>query len=111
MLLICTKTCGTCRKTVALLTEKGIDFTYREYTQDPLTAGEIREVLSQLGMGARDMLRTRDANKAGLTGDEDDDTLIALMAENPRLLQRPIGVLNGKAALGRPPENLLALLD
>ncbi|MGB0638280.1 MAG: ArsC/Spx/MgsR family protein [Myxococcota bacterium] len=55
-------------------------------------------------------MRTRDANKAGLSGDESDDALIALMADNPRLLQRPIGVLGNKAAVGRPAEALLSVL-
>ena len=93
-----------------MLNERGISHTYREYTADPLSEDELREVLSKLGVGPRDVLRTRDANKAGLTGDESDATLIALMAENPRLLQRPIGVLGDRAAVGRPPENLLDLI-
>ena len=87
----------------------GIDHTYREYTQNPLSEAELRDVLGKLGLGPRDVLRTRDATKAGLTGDESDDQLIALMALNPRLLQRPIGIVGDKAVLGRPPENLLAL--
>ena len=84
-------------------------FRYREYKKDVLTAEEIRAVLGKLGMTARDVLRKRDANKLGLAGTESDAQLIALMAEHPTLLQRPIGVLGEKAALGRPVENLLAL--
>ncbi len=94
-----------------MLNERGVTYTYREYTRDPLSAQEIRTVLGQLGMSARQVLRGRDAKKQGLSGREDDEQLIALMAENPRLLQRPIGVLNGRAELGRPPENLIRLLD
>ena len=93
-----------------MLNEQKIEFTYREYTQDPLSVEEIRDVLAKLGLGPRDVLRTRDANKAGLTGSESDDQLIALMADNPRLLQRPIGVFGNKAAVGRPAEDLLAIL-
>lgn len=93
-----------------MLKEHGADYRYREYTQDPLDEGELRDVLAKLGMSARQVLRTRDANKAGLTGDESDDQLIALMVDNPRLLQRPILVVGDKAALGRPVENLLAVL-
>ena len=93
-----------------MLNENGIAHTYREYTAEPLSGAEIREVLSKLGVGPRAVLRKRDANKAGLTGDESDDQLIALMAENPRLLERPIGVVADRAAVGRPPENLLALI-
>ena len=93
-----------------MLNEQGISHTYREYTADPLSQDEIRDVLNKLGVGPRDVLRKRDANKAGLTGDESDAELIALMAENPRLLQRPIGVVGERAAVGRPPENLLDLV-
>jgi len=93
-----------------LLHEHGVAHTYREYTQDPLSESELREVLGKLGVGPRDVLRSRDANKAGLSGDETDEQLISLMALNPRLLQRPIGVVGGRAVVGRPPESLLTLL-
>ncbi|MEZ4321169.1 MAG: ArsC/Spx/MgsR family protein [Myxococcota bacterium] len=107
--LICTRTCSTCRKAVALLEDQGMAFTYREYTKDPLSADEIRSVLAKLGMGPRDVLRAADAKKNGIADELDDDALIAAMAEIPRLLQRPIGVKGAKAALGRPVENLLSL--
>lgn len=93
-----------------MLEDKGIAFEYREYKQDPLSRAELEEVLKKLGMGPRDVLRTRDANKLGLRGDESDAELIGLMAENPTLLQRPIGVVGDKAAVGRPPEALLELV-
>ena len=93
-----------------MLNEREVAFTYREYTKDPLTAEEIRDVLGKLGMAPRDVLRSRDASKAGLSGEESDEELIGLMAENPRLLQRPIGVVGDRAEVGRPVENLLRLL-
>jgi arsenate reductase len=107
--LICTKTCSTCRKAVALLDEKGIPYKYREYTKDPLSEEEIRNVLSLLGLRPKDVLRVKDAKERGLTGSEPDGELIAAMARHPTLLQRPIGIAGGKAVMGRPPENLLAL--
>lgn len=67
-------------------------------------------MLAKLGVGPRAVLRAADARKLGLTGDESDDTLLDLMAEHPTLLQRPIGVLGPRAAVGRPPEALLALV-
>jgi arsenate reductase len=93
-----------------LLEEKNIAFKYREYKQDPLSRQELEDVLKKLGVGPRDVLRARDANKLGLHGEESDDELLDLMAENPTLLQRPIGVVGKKAALGRPPEALLELV-
>ena len=93
-----------------MLNEHGIEHTYREYTKDPLTSEELRSVFGKLGLSPRDVLRKRDATKAGLSGSESDEELIGLMAENPRLLQRPIGVLGDRAAVGRPPENLLTIV-
>ena len=93
-----------------MLKENGVAFTYREYTKEPLSEAEIREVLDALGMGVKDILRRNDVKKAGLTGDEADDVLIAAMTEHPRMMQRPIGVLDGKAEVGRPVDNLLKLL-
>jgi arsenate reductase len=47
----------------------------------------------------------------GLSGEEDDDTLISLMHEHPTLLERPIGIAGSKAVVGRPPEKLLELIS
>ena len=98
-----------------MLNEHKAEFRYREYTKEPLSEDEIRRVLGLLDATPRDMLRKRDAKKAGLTGDETDDELIAAMAETPSLLERPIGVLEDakgeRAVVGRPVENLLSLLS
>ena len=95
-----------------MLDEKAVPYRYREYTREPLTEGEIREILSLLGLSARDLLRTKDPAYAslGLAG-ESDDALIRAMAQHPTLVQRPIGRLPGKAVLGRPPERLLELVE
>jgi arsenate reductase (glutaredoxin) len=93
-----------------LLKEKGIEYRYREYTKEPLSADELRSVLAMLGVPAKAVLRGRDAKKEGLTGDESEDTLVAAMAANPNLLQRPIFVLDGKAVVGRPVERLDEIL-
>ena len=93
-----------------MLDERSVPFTYREYTKDPLDEAEIRDVLNRLGLTVRDVLRTRDAKKHGFSGAEDDDTLIAAMAEHPRMLQRPILLTDKGAALGRPVENLETVL-
>ena len=94
-----------------MLDEKGIDYRYREYTQEPLSRAEVAKVLKQLGVGPKDVLRKNDKayKELGLTGDETDKKLIDLMAEHPTLLQRPIGVKGKKAVVGRPIENLLEL--
>jgi len=95
-----------------LLDEKGIPYRYRDYVKNPLTEAEIRDVLKLLGLRPRDVLRTKDAafQELGLTGDEPDAKLVAAMAKHPTLLQRPIGVEEGRAVVGRPPERLLELV-
>ena len=96
-----------------MLDEKAIPYRYREYTREPLTEGEIREILRLLGIPARDLLRTRDPAYAelGLTGETPDAELIRAMATHPTLVQRPIGRLPGRAVLGRPAERLLDLVE
>lgn len=95
-----------------MLDEKAIPYRYREYTREPLTEGEIREILRLLSIPARDLLRTRDAAYAELgLAEAPDDELIRAMARHPTLVQRPIGRLPDKAVLGRPPERLLELAE
>lgn len=93
-----------------MLNEHDVAFTYREYTKEPLSSEELTEVLAKLGKGAREVMRTRDANKLGVGAEATDAEIVALMADNPKLLQRPIGVLGERAVVGRPPEALLTLL-
>ena len=95
-----------------MLNAEGIEFTYREYTREPLSEAEIREVLGKLGQAANTVVRKRDKafKELGLNGGESDAVLIPLMAKHPTLLERPIGVLGDRAAVGRPPANLLELV-
>ena len=90
-----------------MLNEKGIEYRYREYTREPLSEAEIRDVLRKLGLRPRDVLRKNDL---GFTGEEPENDLIAAMARHPTLLQRPIGIAGDRAVVGRPPERLLELV-
>jgi len=94
-----------------LLKQKRIPFRYRDYRDEPLSQAELKATLRRLGVSPRDVLRRGDKafKELGLTGDESDAKLIALMAKHPTLLQRPIGVVGERAVVGRPPEALLAL--
>jgi arsenate reductase len=94
-----------------LLDEHGVEYRYREYTKEPLSKAELRKLFTMLGVEPAALLRKKDAanKELGLTGEESKTQLIAHMAANPTLLQRPIGVLDGRAVVGRPVENLLEL--
>lgn len=95
-----------------MLKEHEVEYRYREYTQEPLTKAELKRVFKMLDLKPADLLRTKDAanKELGLTGDEPAAEILAHMAQHPTLLQRPIFILDGRAALGRPVENLLELL-
>ena len=96
-----------------MLDEHQIPYRYREYTREPLTQEQLRVLLRRLGVTAASLLRRQDKafRELGLTGAEDDGTLIPLIAGHPTLLQRPIGIWGERAAVGRPPEKLLDLVD
>ena len=94
-----------------MLNERGAEFTYREYTKDPLSAAEIAEVLSRLGLGPHEVLRARDAKALGIDGAAlSDQALIEQMAMHPTLLQRPILDDGTVAVLGRPVDRVLEVL-
>jgi arsenate reductase len=105
-------TCTTCRNLVSLLEERGIAMERIDYHVTGLTGPELRGLLEKAGLGPRDVLRTREPLVAelGLPGERSDEELIALMAEHPQLVQRPIVVRGDRAVLARPVERVLELL-
>ncbi|MGB5853372.1 MAG: arsenate reductase (glutaredoxin) [Rhodanobacter sp.] len=105
--------CSKSRATLALLQARADDVEVINYLDTPPTAAELSGLLEQLGMTARQLLRTGEAEYAELGLDSpslDDQALIAAMVAHPRLIERPIVVANGKAVIGRPPEAVLAIL-
>ena len=105
--------CSKSRATLALLRERGIEPDIRLYLEDPPDAAELRRVLGQLGLQPRQLMRKgeQEFRDQGLADPAlSDDQLIAAMAATPRLIERPIVIANGKAALGRPPESVLEIL-
>lgn len=105
--------CSKSRATLALLEQRGVPVEVINYLESPPSAAELKRLLGQLGMGARQLLRTGEDDYKALGLDDatlDEDALIAAMAAYPRLIERPIVVANGKAALGRPPEAVLTIL-
>jgi arsenate reductase len=106
-------TCTTCRKTVELLRERGIEFEDVNYFIDPLSAAKIAELLDKAGITPRELLRPREQVYKDLAladSNHSDVELIELMAENPDLIQRPIAELGPKAVLCRPVERILEIL-
>ena len=105
--------CSKSRATLALLEQRGLEPKVVEYLKTPPSTGELKAILRKLKLEPRDILRSGEPLYAELglkTRKLDDDALIALMAANPVIIERPIVVVGGKAAIGRPPENVLAIL-
>ena len=105
--------CSKSRQTLALLEERGADPQVIEYLKTPPTAAELKAILKTLGMRPRDLMRRNEApyKELGLGDDSlSDDALIEAMVENPILIERPVVVKDGRAAIGRPPESVVEIL-
>jgi arsenate reductase (glutaredoxin) len=105
--------CSKSRQSLALLEEKGIAPKVVEYLKTPPSAAELKRILKMLSLKPRDIIRKGEQAYAELGADDGsltDDELIALMVENPILIERPIVVADGNAAIGRPPEAVLKIL-
>jgi len=106
--------CAKSRETLKLLRDRGIDPVVIEYLKHPLTRSGLTQVLKLLKLKPRDLLRTREPEykKAKLDNPAASDSMIlAALAKTPKLMERPIVVVNNKtAALGRPPGNVLKIL-
>jgi arsenate reductase len=105
--------CSKSRQTLQLLQDKGIEPTIVEYLELPPDAVTLDAILKQLDMEPRDLMRQKEPEYETLNlGDPglSREVLIQAMVEHPMLIERPIVVANKKAALGRPPENVLEIL-
>jgi len=102
-------TCSNCRRLARILTERGIDFDRVDYHVDPLPADRIRELLAKAEITPREALRTKEPGAAALE-DASDEQILAAMAADPTLLQRPIVERGDRAVLARPAERVLKLL-
>jgi len=103
--------CTKSRETLALLEKRGFKPRVVEYLKSPPTAKELKEILVKLGLGAVDIVRKKEAAEAGIDiAEMKESELIAAMVKNPIVIERPIVIRDGKAALGRPPENVLKIL-
>ena len=105
--------CSKSRATLQLLEARGIKPKIVDYVKTPPLAGELKAILKKLKLKPRELLRPGEPRYAELglkDRDLDDDALIALMVANPILIERPIVIAGDKAAIGRPPESVLAIL-
>ncbi len=105
--------CSKSRTTLALLEEQNITPDVRLYLENPPSAAELTEIVAQLDIAPRALLRKGEAEyKENNLADKSltDKQIIDLMVTYPRLIERPIVITNGKARIGRPPESVLEIL-
>lgn len=106
--------CSKSRQTLSLLEEKGVQPDVVKYLDTPPTVEKLKQIFEQLELeSVRAMMRTKeDIYKQLNLADPalTDDQLFQAMFENPKLIERPIVINNGKARHGRPPEQVLEIL-
>ena len=106
----CSKSC----QTLELLDKQGITPDIIEYLKSPPTAEQLQVILAQLGLVPRDLMRKKEDIYAECELDNPsltDVELVNFMIKHPILIERPIILANGKAAIGRPPEQILGILS
>jgi arsenate reductase len=105
--------CSKSRATLELLTSRGFSPRILAYLETPPTSVEIESLLAMLAVEPRELMR-KDEDEYSALGLADPELtrkqLVAAIAAHPRLLQRPIVVAGSRAAIGRPPEAVLAIL-
>ena len=105
--------CSKSRETLALVDNDKNTVDIIKYLENPPSVDTIKTLISQLGFdSARQLMRTKETlyKELNLASEHDESTLVTLLQANPKLIERPIVVANGKAAIGRPPESVLAIL-
>ncbi len=106
--------CSKSRQTLALLEEAGASPKVVLYLETPPTKARLKQVLKRLDLGPRELMRRKEVPYRELAladPERTDDELLDAMVAHPILIERPIVVRGDRAAIGRPPEDVLPLLD
>ncbi|WP_111707875.1 arsenate reductase (glutaredoxin) [Lutibacter citreus] len=104
--------CSKSRQGLAILEESKLNFETIKYLETPVSKEELTEIITLLKISPIDLVRKNEAIwKENFKGKElSDDEVINAMVENPKLIERPIVINNGKAVIGRPPEIIKTIL-
>ena len=104
--------CSKSRNTLSIIQEMGNGVEIIEYLNSPPTAKELEVILEMLNIQPIELIRKDEIIwKEKYRGKQmTDDEIINAMRENPKLIERPIVIKNGKAIIGRHPKKVLNLL-
>jgi arsenate reductase len=105
--------CSKSRETLALLQGRGVQPRIIEYLKTPPTAAELEAIVAKLGIAPEQLVRKgEDVYKSKYAGRTlTDAEWVAAMVADPILIERPIVVAGSRAAIGRPPESVLPLIE
>lgn len=102
--------CSKSREALTWLEQTNADIHIIHYLKNPPTAQDYLHLAQMLGGDLRDMIRTKEAEYQQLhLSDANDEALLAALVQYPKLLERPIAICQGKAAIGRPLDNIIQL--
>lgn len=101
--------CSTSRAALALLQEAGAEVTIVDYLKTPPSAAKLGRLYARAGLAPREGLRTKEPAALALAG-ADDAAVLAAMAAQPSLIERPLVETEKGVRLGRPPETILEVL-
>lgn len=104
--------CRKSREALALLEEAGVAVEIKEYLKEPPSKEELSDVLTKLNLKPFDLIRRGEAIfKEQFKGkDLSDEEWVDVMINNPKLIERPVVIKDDQAVVGRPPENVKALI-
>jgi arsenate reductase len=106
--------CSKSRGALDIISQKELDVEVIEYLKDPPSEQELEQICNKLKIKPLQLIRTADQlfSELGLAADDQrpDSEWFAIMHNNPSLIERPILVYNGQAAIGRPPEKILEII-
>ena len=105
--------CRKSREALEILRTKYIEFEVIEYLKDNLTKSQLQDLIKKLGINPIELVRKNEQIwKENFKNKKlNSDAIIQILSDNPKLIERPIVELNDKAIIGRPPENVISLLQ
>ena len=105
--------CRKSRETLKIIQEKGVNIQVIEYLKDKISVKELEKIIKKLGFNPIELVRKNELIwKENYKGkDLTNKEIIEIMVKNPKIIQRPIVINREKGVLGRPPENVLSIID
>ena len=104
--------CSKSRASMEIVENSSGEFKVKKYLDENISVEDIKDVLNKLGISARELMRTKEDlyKELDVKNVSDEDKLIEIMSQNPKLIERPIIIKGSKAVIGRPIENTIELL-